>query len=149
MSLHRLIYHSRQSPEVVKDLDVEVRKIIQVSIANNRATDVTGLLVTVQGYFLQVLEGSPKAVQTAYGRILSDPRHVDAVVISAAAADRRLFSDWNMCARAIAPSDQAILDVIDSKGAFDPRQLRPESALRLLTTVASIQRRTALSALAS
>jgi len=149
MSLHRLIYHSRQSPEVVKDLDVEVRKIIQVSIANNRAADLTGLLATVQGSFVQVLEGSSKAVQTAYGRILNDPRHADAVVISAGPAERRLFSDWNMCARAIAPSDKAILDVIDTKGAFDPRQLRPESALRLLTTVANIQRRTALSALAS
>jgi len=148
MALHRLVYHSRQTPEATRDLDEQVRGIIQVSIANNRAADLTGLLVTIQDFFLQVLEGPPIAVQTAYGRILNDPRHTDAVVISAGPAERRLFGDWNMCARAIAPSDKAILDVIDKKGVFDPRQLRPESALRLLTTVAGIQRRTALSALA-
>jgi len=148
MSLHRMIYYSRQTPAVTQDLDAQVRKIIQVSIANNRADDITGLLLTVQGFFVQALEGSPKAVQTAYGRILNDTRHIDAAVISAGAAERRLFSDWNMCARAIAPSDKAILDVIDKKGPFDPRLLSQESALRLLTTVAGIQRRTALSALA-
>jgi len=46
-----------------------------------------------------------------------------------------------MCARALAFSDKAILDVIDVKGAFNPDRLTPRSVECLLTTVAAIQRR--------
>ena len=41
-------------------------------------------------------------------------------------------------------SDQAILQVLDSKGAFNPAALTPPSIERLLVTVAEIQRRNAL-----
>jgi len=45
--LFRLIYHSRQTPTVVGDLDFNVRAIIQAAIRNNREFRLTGLLVTV------------------------------------------------------------------------------------------------------
>jgi len=146
-SLHRIVYHSRQTPAVMADLDLQVRKIIQSSIHNNRIDDLTGLLITIQGCFLQVLEGPATAVRTAYGRILNDDRHTEVAIIHAGPAEQRLFADWNMCARAIAPSDQEILDVIDSRGAFEPGRLTAKGAIRLLTTVADIQRRTVVTAL--
>jgi len=146
-SLHRIVYYSRQTEAVVADLDQQVRKIIQRSIHNNRIDDVTGLLITIQGCFLQALEGPANAVRTTYGRILDDDRHKGVTVIHAGPAEQRLFGDWNMCARAIAPSDREILDVIDSRGAFEPSRLTAKGAIRLLTTVANIQRRTIGSAL--
>ena len=146
-SLHRLVYYSQQTEAVASDIDHQVRNIIQRSIHNNRIDDVTGLLVTIQGYFLQAIEGPSTAVRTTYGRILNDDRHTEVNIIHAGPAERRLFADWNMCARAIAPSDREILDVIESRGAFEPNRLTDKAAVRLLMTVADIQRRTAGAAL--
>ena len=146
-TLHRLVYCSRQSPHIASDLDHVVGEIVHKSIANNRVDNLTGLLMTVQGYFLQALEGREDAVRTAYGRITADPRHYELTLVSAGPAEARLFGEWNMCARSMSPSDKAILDVIDAKGMFHPAKRTAASAMRLLTTVAGIQRRTALSAL--
>lgn len=146
-SLHRLLYSSRVSPAAAADLDHELGSILGASIANNRHDAITGLLVCVQGCFVQALEGPAEKVQLAFGRISRDARHSDPTVIAAGPAEKRLFGEWNMCARVLAPSDAAILDVIDSKGEFEPEALTPTSALRLLTTVAGIQRETALQAL--
>lgn len=147
--LFRLIYHSRQAPTVVADLDFNVRAIIHAAIRNNREFRLTGVLVTIQSHFLQALEGPEAAVRGAYNRIALDPRHSDIAIISSGLAETRLFGEWNMCARALAPTDKAILDVLDRKGVFNPAKLTPQSAATLLRTVADIQRRTALSALIS
>ena len=77
-----------------------------------------------------------------------DRRHRDLQIISQGPAERRLFGEWNMCAGALAPTDKAILAVLDGKGGFNPQALTAASTQRLLTTVADIQRRTALPALA-
>jgi hypothetical protein len=139
--LHRLIYFSRQAP--LADIDHEVERIIRASIANNRALDITGLLLVHQDWFVQVLEGGYEKVQTLYGRISGDPRHSEATVISAGPVDAREFGDWNMCARHMNAGDEAILDVLDQRGVFDPTRLSPGSALRLMRTVAQVQRRAA------
>ncbi len=146
-NLKRLIYVSAQSPRTVADLDFTVGEIIMSSIRRNRETGLTGLLLTYQGFFIQVLEGAETAVGHTYGRILNDPRHCETAVISAERVTARGFSDWNMCARSLSASDAAILDVLDVREALDPRKLTPRSAMRLLTTIADIQRRTSLAAL--
>jgi Sensors of blue-light using FAD len=146
-SLYRLFYRSRQTPEAAADLDFVVGKIIGTAIRRNRDVGLTGLLLTVQGHFIQALEGNIDVVRTTYARISMDPRHHDLHIISQAPAERRLFGEWNMCASSLAPSDKAILSVLDGKGGFNPQALTAVSAQRLLTTVADIQRRTALSAL--
>ncbi len=146
-SLHRLVYRSRLSPEAAADLEYQLRDILSSSITNNRRDGVSGLLVTVQGCFIQALEGSLNAVQNAFGRISRDPRHSETVVIAAGPAEARLFQDWDMCAHMLSPADAAIVKVIDARGVFDPTRLTPTTALRLLAAVADIQRRTALSSL--
>jgi hypothetical protein len=52
-----------------------------------------------------------------------------------------------MCARTLAVSDKAILDVINAKGIFNPAALTSQSVHDLLTTVMKIQRRIALGSL--
>ncbi|THD70236.1 BLUF domain-containing protein [Phenylobacterium sp.] len=146
-TLHRLLYRSRQTPETAADLDFAVRQIIGTAIRCNREAGLTGLLLTAQGHFIQALEGNIDAVRGAYARISMDPRHHDLQIFSQGPAERRLFGEWNMCASSLAPSDKSILAVLDGKGDFNPKALTATSALRLLTTVADIQRRTALSAL--
>lgn len=146
-SLYRLFYRSRQTPEVAADLDFVVGQIIGSAIRRNRTVGLTGLLLVVQGQFIQALEGKDDSVRDTYARISMDVRHSDLHIISQGPVERRLFGEWNMCASSLAPSDGAILAVLDSKGDFNPKALTAASTQRLLTTVADIQRRTALSAL--
>src|SRR5450432_4169452 len=96
----RLIYRSRQTKAVATKLDLEVCKIIESSIRNNERDGITGLHVTVQGWFVQALEGREDRVRYAFGRIINDERHCEHVAISAGKVDRRLFGEWSMCAGA-------------------------------------------------
>jgi len=145
-SLHRLIYASRQAfaPDMAPDDEIEA--LIRASIRNNRLTALTGLLLVHDGWFVQALEGPAAAVMTTYQRILNDRRHTDSRVVSAGPAEVREFGDWNMCARRFSPADDAILDTLAQKQAFDPTALTDKSALRLLKAVRGIQDRTALTA---
>jgi hypothetical protein len=142
--LYRLFYYSRQTPDSRIDLDNVVRELVNVSIRNNKDDGVTGILVALQDVFIQALEGPVDSVRNTYARISRDRRHWDLKIIAQGPVASRLFNDWNMCARTLSPSDQAILQVLDSKGAFNPAALTPQGIERLLTTVADIQRRTAL-----
>lgn len=143
-SLHRLIYVSRQRP--MADVDAQVDAIVRASIRNNRESAITGLLLVHEGYFVQALEGPAEAVLTTYGRIVDDPRHDAARVIVAGPAEQREFGGWNMCARRFSAVDDAILDALALRSAFDPARLTPRNGLRLLKAVRDIQDRSALHA---
>lgn len=98
------------------------------------------------GWFVQALEGPAEAVMTTYRRILDDPRHASAKVLSAGPANAREFGDWNMCARRMSDADDAILDALAQRQAFQPDRLSGTAALRLLKAVRAIQQRTQVSA---
>ena len=145
-TLHRLIYASRITIPVI-DLKDEIGQIIRASIKNNREVALTGLLLVHEGWFLQALEGPAAAVLTTYGRICNDHRHTDSKVLGAGPAQTRAFADWNMCARRITPADDAILDTLSQRSAFEPHGLSAGSAFRLLQAVRGIQTRTQLQAM--
>lgn len=145
-TLHRLVYASEQRI-LAPDLDHEVGAIIRASIRNNRDVAITGLLLVHEGWFVQALEGPAEAVMTTYRRILNDPRHTAAKVLSAGPAEARAFADWNMCARRMSDADDAILGALAQRAAFQPDSLSGSAALRLLKAVRGIQERTQVGAL--
>ena len=134
--LHRLLYFSRTALSG-PDLDLELGRIVRDSIHNNRHAAVTGMLLSHDGWFVQVLEGPGEAVEATYRRIQSDPRHAEAVRVAYSKAPNRLFADWDMCARRLNDGDDAILTDI---GRFDPRGETADQLLRLLCSVADQQR---------
>ena len=142
--LHRIVYFSGFSshfPTAPADQNEAINAIVRVSIRNNREQAITGLLLSHQQWFVQALEGPAEAVMTTYGRILRDPRHEAANIINAGPAESREFANWNMCARRLSETDDAILRTLDLKGAFDPAALSPGKAMSLLLAVRSIQSR--------
>jgi hypothetical protein len=141
-TLHRVLYASRVRIPA-EDLDHEVHDIVRASIRNNRQVAVTGLLLVHDGWFVQALEGPADAVMNIYRRICDDPRHEDCKMLSAGPAATREFGDWNMCARRMSAADDAILTTLAVRGSFEPLQLTPTAALKLLKAVRGIQERTA------
>ncbi|HEY8615140.1 BLUF domain-containing protein [Phenylobacterium sp.] len=145
-TLHQLIYASRIAIPW-PDQGREVDQIIEASVRNNQAVDVTGLLLVHDGWFVQALEGPAEAVLNTYRRISDDARHGDCRVLHAGPGESRSFEDWHMCARHMTPADEAILDTLSMKGLFEPHRLTGKQALRLLKAVRGVQHSTRLRAL--
>jgi len=64
--------------------------------ARNAALDVTGILLHVDGSFLQVLEGRPEAVLALFAKIKQDRRHGRVLTLLIREITQRNFGDWSM-----------------------------------------------------
>jgi hypothetical protein len=73
----RLLYTSRAANGISVS---DVYDIIRVAHNRNSESGLTGALLFLDGYFIQVLEGSPYAVAERYERIVADERHHDVVL---------------------------------------------------------------------
>ncbi len=62
----------------------------------NTRLGVTGMLLYVEGSFLQVLEGEPDIVDPLFERIAGDQRHSTVVTIIREPIARRSFDEWSM-----------------------------------------------------
>lgn len=63
---------------------------------NNLANDVTGVLCSGDGIFLQVLEGERSAVNKLYVDICKDQRHTDIELLHFEEVTERVFYAWSM-----------------------------------------------------
>jgi hypothetical protein len=82
-------------------------KILVDSRVSNKLADVTGLLVYVDGNFLQVLEGEQEVVAALFEKISRDRRHKDVKVVYKASIDRRTFDAWQMAYISPSPKELA------------------------------------------
>lgn len=135
--MHRLIYASRATPHA-GDFDALVDDILAASQRNNVEAGVTGLLLAVDGKFVQVLEGPRRALSERFITIAKDPRHEAVELLESAPADGRLFGRWSMVARRLSPDAAELLAAMNGGGAFDGSRLDGPVALRLLLTVGSV-----------
>jgi hypothetical protein len=91
--LTQLVYKSVATERMPKS---KLYKILVQARAKNKMAGITGLLVFVDGNFLQVLEGAPEAVAKLLKTISADPRHKDVSVIFEASVEQRTFPSWQM-----------------------------------------------------
>ena len=91
--MRQLLYVSHVTrplaPAALNDLLVGAR-------ANNALLGITGLLLHIDGGFLQMLEGEERAVRELYTRIAADPRHSDPRIMLDREIPCRVFADWSM-----------------------------------------------------
>ena len=89
----RLIYFSNAQLGLnVQDLE----QIMTLSVSNNAATGVTGILLFNVLNFLQILEGDEKKVDFLYARICADPRHSGLVVLQRKEISALSYPQWGM-----------------------------------------------------
>lgn len=69
--------------------------ILSVSRRNNVRSGITGMLLYLEGGFMQVLEGEDAAVTQTYTRICRDKRHWNTTVLLDREAPRA-FAEWSM-----------------------------------------------------
>lgn len=89
--LFRCIYRSR----CLTDAEGELA-ILESSRRNNQANDITGVLVSHAGWFLQVLEGPAQAVSDLTVLICDDHRNGEFFLLHGSFCAKREFGDWRM-----------------------------------------------------
>src|SRR5450755_3810168 len=89
----RLIYSSEAAPDLATP---DLEGMLAESRIRNLACGITGVLVFVDGAFLQILEGEKRDVLDLMERIERDPRHRGIKVFHEEETDERAFSSWSM-----------------------------------------------------
>ena len=90
--MKQLLYVSRTSHALDQ---WELNGILSVSRWNNARAEITGLLLHMEGGFLQFLEGQPSLVDRVFTRIRVDARHWEMRPILEREGER-LFPGWPM-----------------------------------------------------
>ncbi len=121
--------------------DQELDELLAISRTNNTKCGVTGMLLYLEGNFIQALEGEKDAVMATNLRIAKDPRHRGVLVLLQGDIEKRDFPDWSMGYRRVdrdgAGQIPGYTDFLDRKA--DPARHRA-SALRLMEHFKSINR---------
>jgi hypothetical protein len=89
--LIQLVYRSRSLI-----VGAEYEKLMATCLRKNPTRDITGVLISHSGWFLQVLEGSAANVNLLFKVIEEDPRHSDFLLLRFNAIAIRDFNDWSM-----------------------------------------------------
>lgn len=93
MDLHHIAYLSTSRAPIDTNL---IRSILDVARTKNRLNGITGILMSANCSFLQVLEGPKDAVEETFGRINEDTRHHGIIKLLDAPLRTRTFEDWSM-----------------------------------------------------
>lgn len=91
--LWRIVYVSREARPLSA---AELNLLLERSRRHNAEHGITGLLVSMAGCFLQVLEGSRRSVDELYQRIRADERHREVTTLIDAPLAARQYGDWAM-----------------------------------------------------
>ncbi len=91
--MHYLIYVS----SAVKLLNNhELLSLLEQSRKNNLTYNITGMLLYIDGNFMQCLEGEKDDVAIIYDKICHDSRHSDLIQIVFEPLAKRNFANWSM-----------------------------------------------------
>jgi len=91
--MRQLLYVSHTSPDLtVAELD----NMLTTSRRNNAMLGITGLLLYIEGGFLQILEGDERPLRELYTRVAADRRHWDVRLMLDREVPARAFVGWNM-----------------------------------------------------
>ena len=133
MSLSFLVYVSTATDELA---DTELRSLLEQSRVVNHQHQVSGMLLYVEGCFMQLLEGPQARVEQLYENICRDVRNHSNVIIDQGAIEERFFDTWHMGFAAISRHD---LDSTDAYLALRGLSILEGRARRLSGAVELLQ----------
>ena len=114
-ALERLVYVSRAAP----GLDTAgVYAIIRHAHAGNGAAGLTGALVLLDGWFVQVIEGPGATLVARLAGLRRDPRHAGLEVRQRERVHARVFAGQPMALRTRACLDAGILEAFGYRAGF-------------------------------
>ena len=136
MSLHRLVYYSRNRIPDAADMPAEVDRILAASRRNNTAVGVTGALMFNAGCFAQVLEGERDLVEATFERIQQDERHGDVSLLSFEEVASRAFGEWSMGFVGASHHDAATFSSVSQQSGFSLDHITGDRLFKVLHDLA-------------
>ena len=91
--LVRLLYVSK---EIAEPPSKFAESNLETFRKSNQANEITGVLCSGEGIFLQVLEGERSVVNKLYVDICKDQRHTDIELLHFEEVTQRVFYAWSM-----------------------------------------------------
>ena len=91
--LHRIIYLSSASKDLTNE---EVHNLLLLSKINNKKNNISGLLLFIDGNFIQVLEGDKDTINDLFQKIEKDTRHKNVTKVIEDTIESRQFENWDM-----------------------------------------------------
>lgn len=87
--------------------EIEMKTLLLQAREKNKKKDITGMLLYLNGIFIQLMEGNKSDVLSLYLDIRKDKRHKDVVMLKDGLIENRYFTNWSMGFKAI--SDEELL----------------------------------------
>ncbi|RYE31923.1 MAG: BLUF domain-containing protein [Sphingobacteriaceae bacterium] len=85
----------------------DLKRLLTKSREKNKRLAVSGMLLFLEGKFIQFLEGEEADVKSLYNTIYKDNRHKSVVVLKEGFTENRLFTDWSMAFSTVTPEEIA------------------------------------------
>ena len=131
-----LIYTSTPTEDISINM---MQNITTASIARNSENEITGMLMGIEGKFLQYLEGDEQKVLETYERITNDPRHKKIFKWVSGFSGERIFQDWSMASWLVSNDELTNLTAIKDLRSFlkDPlnEHLQSKKFLQMMETL--------------
>ena len=91
--MYRIIYMS-SSVKLLEENEID--SLLKYSRKSNINNDITGVLLYIEGDFLQVIEGEEDVIISLFEKIKMDSRHKGIICVFNEKVKERQFSDWSM-----------------------------------------------------
>ncbi len=95
IDLYQFIYISRITSIGLSGAST-LNDIAKISIQNNEAEGISGILCYGNGYFFQYIEGTEQALTNLKNSLLRDERHKDVQTLDFSAISERRFTSWSL-----------------------------------------------------
>lgn len=116
--IYQYVYSSRAGSDFTS---VMLENILEKARIHNATLGITGILLFSDGYFVQLLEGRKRAVESLLSKIKNDPQHLGFEPLLEQEADAPIFGNWSMAYVALTP--EKIKQYGGSMGINDAREL--------------------------
>lgn len=91
--MYHLAYFSTATKHFTEE---ELNLLLKNSQQKNQERGITGILLFIEGCFLQILEGEQATVNALYNKVKKDTRHSDILRIFKGETTERVFKKWSM-----------------------------------------------------
>lgn len=110
MNLQYVSYMSVQTQVMTKQ---EVENFLFKIREKNKRLAITGVLLLIQGKFVQYIEGPAEEIEAVYAKIKTDPRHNELLLLDQGDTSTRQFKNWDMAYKEV--EDNHIKSIIGHK----------------------------------
>jgi len=113
--------------------DGQLIELLEKCRINNKKKNITGMLLYLNGKFIQVLEGDQNDVEELYQTISADAHHKRVTLIVEGTSPERIFRNWSMGFKSLSEQEFCQLNSFTNIDAFFQEQpLTEESSMALI-----------------